>query len=143
MQTWRTWFLSLFCLQKSKSLVHALVRIWKEDKIKINKFEGISLKSQILYCIVFLTRYIDVVYKYHSLYNTCMKIFFLGSSFYTVYLMTFKFKATYDKSLDTFKVEYLLLFAAVFSLVFCYDYKVTEVSRWTTWQQVDINTEYL
>ncbi|KAG0745095.1 hypothetical protein G6F62_002589 [Rhizopus arrhizus] len=41
--------------------------------------------------------------------------------------MTFKFKATYDKSLDTFKVEYLLLFAAVFSLVFCYDYKVTEI----------------
>jgi ER lumen protein retaining receptor len=61
-----------------------------------------------------------------------MKIFFLGSSFYTVYLMTFKFKATYDKSLDTFKVEYLLLFAAIFSLLFCYDYKVTEVSRWTT-----------
>ncbi|KAG0762173.1 hypothetical protein G6F57_004243 [Rhizopus arrhizus] len=41
--------------------------------------------------------------------------------------MTFKFKATYDKSLDTFKVEYLLLFAAVFSLLFCYDYKVTEI----------------
>ncbi|EIE89105.1 hypothetical protein G6F46_005365 [Rhizopus delemar] len=41
--------------------------------------------------------------------------------------MTFKFKATYDKSLDTFKVEYLLLFAAVFSLLFCYEYKVTEI----------------
>ncbi|KAG1046711.1 hypothetical protein G6F43_010817 [Rhizopus delemar] len=41
--------------------------------------------------------------------------------------MTFKFKATYDKSLDTFKVEYLLLFAAIFSLLFCYEYKVTEI----------------
>ncbi|KAI8638465.1 ER lumen protein retaining receptor-domain-containing protein [Parasitella parasitica] len=88
---------------------------------------GISLKTQILFCIVFLTRYIDVVYRFHSVYNTCMKFFFIGSSFYVLYLMTRKFKATYDSSLDTFRIEYLLGFAAILSIAFCYEYTAVEI----------------
>ncbi|KAI9262751.1 ER lumen protein retaining receptor 1 [Sporodiniella umbellata] len=88
---------------------------------------GISLKSQWLYCLVFLTRYVDVIYKYHSVYNTVMKVFFLGSSFYTVYLMMSKFKATCEKELDTFKIEYLILIASILSIVFCYQYTIVEI----------------
>ena len=88
---------------------------------------GISLKTQILFCVVFLTRYIDVVYKFHSVYNTCMKLFFIASSFYVLFLMMKKFKATYDPNLDTFRNEYLLAFAAVLSLVLCYEYTPVEV----------------
>ncbi|KAI8877070.1 ER lumen protein retaining receptor [Backusella circina FSU 941] len=88
---------------------------------------GISLKSQILLCVVFVTRYLDIIYKYHSLYNTCMKIVFIGTSFYTIYLMKAKFKATYDQNLDTFRMEYLFLFAAVLSLVLCYEYTPVEI----------------
>ncbi|KAI9273186.1 ER lumen protein retaining receptor-domain-containing protein [Helicostylum pulchrum] len=88
---------------------------------------GISLKTQFLFCIVFLTRYIDVIYKLHSVYNTGMKLFFLASSFYVLYLMKMKFNATYDHNLDTFRPEYLLVFAAVLSVVFCYEYTVVEI----------------
>lgn len=56
-----------------------------------------------------------------------MKVFFIVSSFYVLYLMKIKFKATYDPNLDTFRNEYLLVFAAVLSLVLCYEYTVVEV----------------
>ncbi|KAI8342210.1 ER lumen protein retaining receptor-domain-containing protein [Choanephora cucurbitarum] len=88
---------------------------------------GISLKSQILYTVVFLTRYVDVLYKFISVYNTSMKIFFIASSFYTLYLMKVKFKATYDPNLDTFRNEYLFLFAGVLSVLLCYNYTPVEI----------------
>ncbi|KAI9488267.1 ER lumen protein retaining receptor-domain-containing protein [Zychaea mexicana] len=88
---------------------------------------GISFKSQLLYSIVFLTRYLDLFVKFHSVYNTCMKIFFFASSIYILYLMKVKFKATYDASLDTFRIEYLLGGAGVLALVFPHEYTVLEV----------------
>ena len=56
-----------------------------------------------------------------------MKIFFIATSLYIVYLMQVKFKATYDANLDTFRVEYLLGGAAVFALLTTFDYSVLEV----------------
>ncbi|CDH59088.1 er lumen protein retaining receptor [Lichtheimia corymbifera JMRC:FSU:9682] len=91
---------------------------------------GISFKSQLLYSVVFLTRYLDLFGVWHSLYNSCMKIFFIATSLYIVYLMQVKFKATYDANLDTFRVEYLLGGAAVFALLTTFDYSVLEV-LWT------------
>ncbi|KAI8388085.1 ER lumen protein retaining receptor [Radiomyces spectabilis] len=88
---------------------------------------GISFKSQLLYAIVYLTRYLDLVTKWVSLYNTCMKVFFIASSLYVIYLMRFKFKATYDASLDTFRVEYLLGVAAILGVAFTYHYTVMEI----------------
>ncbi|KAH8550487.1 ER lumen protein retaining receptor-domain-containing protein [Umbelopsis sp. PMI_123] len=88
---------------------------------------GISFKSQLRYAIVFLTRYLDLLTKYISPYNTCMKIFFISSSLYILYLMKVKFKATYDPDLDTFRIEYLLGGAAILSLLFPYTYEVLEV----------------
>jgi hypothetical protein len=35
---------------------------------------GISLKTQILYVIVFCTRYMDLFWNFASLYNWCMKV---------------------------------------------------------------------
>jgi ER lumen protein retaining receptor len=56
-----------------------------------------------------------------------MKIFFIASSFYVLFLMMKKFKATYDPNLDTFRNEYLFLFAGVLSVLLCYDYTPVEV----------------
>jgi hypothetical protein len=54
---------------------------------------GISFKTQALYVLVFLTRYIDLLTgPYVSLYNTVMKVFFIASSAYILYLMKFRFK---------------------------------------------------
>ena len=54
---------------------------------------GISLKTQVLYLVVFLTRYVDLVTGPHvSLYNSVMKLFFIGSTGYTLYLMRVRFR---------------------------------------------------
>ncbi|PIA14283.1 ER lumen protein retaining receptor [Coemansia reversa NRRL 1564] len=88
---------------------------------------GISLKTQYLYLLVFATRYLDLFLGFVSVYNTLMKIFFLASSGYIVYLMYSPLKASYDKSLDSFRVEYIIAFAAVVALAFPHKYSVVEV----------------
>lgn len=64
---------------------------------------GISGKSQVLFAIVYTTRYLDLVTTYISAYNSVMKVVFLAASYGTLYLMYMKFKATYDHNHDTFR----------------------------------------
>lgn len=90
---------------------------------------GISFKSQALYLLVFVTRYLDL-YKFYSVYNTLMKIFFIASAAYTIYLMKVKFRPTQDPSLDTFNVAYILGPAAVAALLFTHKYNFSEIT-WT------------
>merc|ERR1712117_584826 len=84
---------------------------------KTRSCAGISGKSQILFLVVFVTRYLDLVTNFVSIYNTSMKIFFISSAAATVYLMYFKFKATYDGNHDTFRIEFLLGPAALLAIV--------------------------
>lgn len=51
--------------------------------------EGISLLTQSLYALVFLTRYVDLLTEPwgHFLYNTVFKLFYIGSSLYILFLM--------------------------------------------------------
>lgn len=63
-----------------------------------------------------------------SLYNTVFKILFIGTSGYIIYLMLNDYKPTHDPNLDTFKVQYLLGFSALFALLFSHNYTVLEVS---------------
>ncbi|KAI9100422.1 ER lumen protein retaining receptor-domain-containing protein [Phlyctochytrium arcticum] len=91
--------------------------------IKITKTRssaGISFKTQALYAVVFCTRYLDLFTHYVSLYNSVMKIFFIASSFYILFLMKIKYKATWDPKIDTLRVEYLVGPAAALALVFHY-----------------------
>ncbi|ORX50071.1 ER lumen protein retaining receptor [Piromyces finnis] len=97
---------------------------------KTRSAAGISFKSQLLYVIVFCTRYLDLFYTYISLYNTLMKIFFISTSIYICYLMKFKFKATWEPSLDTFKIEYLIIPSFVLALIFNYEFSIMEI-LWT------------
>ena len=88
---------------------------------------GISFKSQILYAIVYCTRYIDLFFSFVSLYNTTMKVVFIGSQLYIIYLMRVKFRPTNDMQIDTFKLEYLLGGSAILSLIATYKYTFQEV----------------
>ncbi|KAF9928271.1 endoplasmic reticulum retention protein [Mortierella antarctica] len=96
---------------------------------KTRSVAGISFKTQALYATVFLTRYTDIG-NFISIYNTAMKVFFIGSSLYIVYLMKIKFKATNDPRLDTFQVQYIVGGAAALSLVANYAFTVQEI-LWT------------
>ena len=85
-------------------------------------------QSQILFALVFATRYLDLFTHFISIYNTLMKIFYLVSSFGTIYLMYFKFRATYDRTHDTFRMEFLLIPAALLSLLVNHDFDILEVN---------------
>ncbi len=94
---------------------------------KSRSIAGISLRTQILYSVVFITRYIDLTFRYVSLYNTLMKMFFIGSSIYIVYLMLFKFKNSETQKIDNFKIEYLIGGSFLLSLIFNYGFQFTEI----------------
>ena len=115
-----------------------LLRYYNFDKCLLSqtfkylsiRFKGISGKSQILFALVFVTRYLDLFTHYISLYNTLMKIFYLGSSLGTIYLMYKKFKATYDRVHDTFRVEFLIIPAILLAVLVNHEFEILEV--WTT-----------
>jgi ER lumen protein retaining receptor len=89
---------------------------------------GISFKSQALYLIVYITRYLDLFWTFtDSAYNTIFKLLFLASSGYTIYVMTTKFKPTHDPNLDTFRVQYLLAGALVLAIIYPYKYTLAEI----------------
>ncbi|KAG7091231.1 hypothetical protein E1B28_010282 [Marasmius oreades] len=94
---------------------------------KSRSCRGISFKTQVLYVVVFVFRYLDLFFRYVSLYNSVMKLFFIGSSCYVLWLMKGRFKPTNDPSIDTFRIEYLIGPSIVLALIFNYKFSVTEV----------------
>lgn len=67
--------------------------------------QGVSLKTQELYLVVFCTRYLDLFTSFYSWYNSVMKVFFLGSSVGFVWLLR-KWeptRTTYRKQEDYFQ----------------------------------------
>lgn len=59
---------------------------------------GLSYRTQELFLVVFLARYIDLFLGWKTLYVFVMKIVFISLTGYTIYLM--KFKKPYSLSLD-------------------------------------------
>jgi len=97
-------------------------------KIQVTRScRGISFKTQALYVAVFVARYLDLFFRFVSLYNSIMKLFFIGSSVYILYLMKYKYRPTHDPSIDTFKVEYLVGPCFIFALIFNYQFIVSEI----------------
>ncbi|KAI3630314.1 hypothetical protein MIR68_011749 [Amoeboaphelidium protococcarum] len=97
---------------------------------KSRSVAGISLKTQILYTVVYTTRYLDLFVHFISLYNTLMKMIFITSSSYILYLMTRKYRATYDPQYDTFRIEFLLVPSTLLALLFHYNWSPLEI-LWT------------
>ncbi|XP_026468485.1 ER lumen protein-retaining receptor [Ctenocephalides felis] len=107
------------------AVIVLLLKIWKTRSCA-----GISGKSQFLFAIVYITRYLDLVTTFISAYNTFMKLVFIAASCGTLYLMYIKFKATYDSNHDTFRIEFLILPSAVLALLINHDFSVLEI-LWT------------
>jgi ER lumen protein retaining receptor len=94
--------------------------------VQLKSCSGISFKSQALYFIVYITRYLDL-FSTESIYNFLFKILFISSQGYILYLMTTSYKPTNDPSIDTFRVEYLLGGAAVLGCLIPYKYTFSEI----------------
>lgn len=107
------------------AIIILLLKIWKTRSCA-----GISGKSQILFAIVYTSRYLDLVTTFISAYNTFMKVVFIATSLATVFLMYVKFKATYDHNHDTFRIEFLILPAFVLALLINHELSFVEV-LWT------------
>ncbi|KAK0592566.1 hypothetical protein LWI29_021374 [Acer saccharum] len=93
---------------------------------------GISLKTQELYALVFVTRYLDLFTRYVSFYNSVMKLVFLGTSFAIVWYMRYHkvVKQTYNKDEDTFKHYFLVLPSFVLALLIPHAFNTVEI-LWT------------
>ncbi|CAM8979617.1 unnamed protein product [Rhodiola kirilowii] len=80
---------------------------------------GISLRTQELYALVFVTRYLDLVTDFISVYNTVMKIVFISSSLAIVWCMRRHkvVKRSYDKELDSFRHWVIVAACAALALV--------------------------
>lgn len=102
-----------------------LLKIWKTRSVA-----GISGKSQILFALVFATRYLDLFTNFVSIYNSVMKVIYIGSAFTTVYFIYVKFKATYDGNHDTFRIEFLLIPVAGLSVLVNHEFSALEI-LWT------------
>ena len=93
---------------------------------------GVSLKTQELFFLVFLTRYLDLFTHFVSVYNTIMKILYLGFTGAIVYLIRFRepFKSTNDKSQDTFlHWKFAVLPCAILAVIFNERFEVLEVRK--------------
>lgn len=94
-------------------------------------FVGVSLKTQELYAIVFVTRYLDLFTDYISFYNTLMKIIFLGSSISIVWYMKHHkvVRRSYNKDQDTFRHYVLMLPCLFLALIVNERFSFKEVSQ--------------
>ncbi|KAK9058003.1 hypothetical protein SSX86_022843 [Deinandra increscens subsp. villosa] len=90
---------------------------------------GISLKTQELYVVVFVARYLNLCTVFISVYNTMMKGVFIGTSLAIVYCMRWhpKVKRSYDRDLDTFKYHFLVLASFLSALLFHDEFTFLEI----------------
>lgn len=92
---------------------------------------GISLKTQILYATVFTSRYLDIFTNTYSPYNTILKIVYLVSTYYTIYLIARTYKTTYDAEHDSFNPFYLIVPSAIIGFAISADHTSISEVLWT------------
>lgn len=89
--------------------------------------KGISLKTQLLYMTVFVTRYLDLLtFRFDSFYNTILKLVYLSTTGYTIHLMI-KYTKTISNYVDDFKLLYIFVPSFILSLVFNYKFTPVEI----------------
>ncbi|KAL5989783.1 ER lumen protein-retaining receptor A [Asimina triloba] len=90
---------------------------------------GISLKTQELYALVFMARYLDLFTDFISLYNSVMKVVFIASSVAIVWCMRAHpvVRRSYDKDQDTFRHYFLAGGSFVLALLIHEKYTLQEI----------------
>jgi ER lumen protein retaining receptor len=107
-------------------LVSIIILIHSVETKKSAK--GISLKTQILYALVFISRYLSLlIFDFGSIYNTLMKLFFLSSTFYSIYIIK-KYTKEITQYVDNFPISYLIIPCAILSLIFNYKFTILEIT---------------
>ena len=92
---------------------------------------GISLKTQQLYALVFICRYLDLFWNFISIYNSVMKVLFICLSLCTVFMVKYgdPQAKTYDAESDSFPHMYLIIPCLILGVLVNQDHtSPTEVS---------------
>ena len=89
---------------------------------------GLSYRTQEIFLVCFCLRYLDIFIYFVSVYNTSMKVLYLGATCYTIYLMRKKrpYCGTYDAVMDEFP-HYMFIYPGVFVLTLIIHSKFTFV----------------
>ena len=97
--------------------------------IGVQNCKGISLKTQLLYCVVFTCRYLDLFWNFWSIYNWIMKVIFIITSYTIAYCMKFKnpICKSYDAKSDNFEVSILIVPTFILALFFNVSFTPFEV----------------
>ncbi|KAJ7144640.1 ER lumen protein retaining receptor-domain-containing protein [Mycena epipterygia] len=105
-------------------LVSKCILIWSIHQNK--SAEGISFLTQAMYALVFVTRYLDLV-RFISIYNTMFKVVYIISGFYVLGLMRWIYPRTPESQMAWRAAGISLTAACLFSLLFNYNFSLTEV----------------
>eukprot|EP00928_Gymnodinium_smaydae_P015251 TRINITY_DN15607_c0_g1_i1.p1 TRINITY_DN15607_c0_g1~~TRINITY_DN15607_c0_g1_i1.p1 ORF type:complete len:218 (-),score=38.60 TRINITY_DN15607_c0_g1_i1:37-690(-) len=112
-------------------LTSIMLLLWKLHRSK--SCVGVSCRMQEMYAIVFICRYLDLLWSFISVYNTVMKVIFITGTVYLIYMMRVKPPVclTYERTSDSFQYElYCLGPCLLLSLIFTEEYALAEI-LWT------------
>jgi len=96
---------------------------------------GISLKSQELYLIVFLTRYMDIFWNFISLYNTMMKLLFISTTVYVIYMMREQLRMTRTAEPNGVKYSAAMIGGAIL-LALVYNDRIPDGSYFSAFTEI-------
>jgi ER lumen protein retaining receptor len=111
--------MNIFRLAGDLSHVFSILILFLRLRLARNS-TGISLKTQELFLLVFLTRYLDLFSNFVSLYNTVMKVLYISSTAALVYSMRYSkaLRSTYDSGHDTFlHIRFAVIPCAILALI--------------------------
>ena len=92
---------------------------------------GVSGKSQVFYLIVFITRYSDLFIYYISVYVTTMKVIYILTTAFTIFLIYGKYRETYIRKFDMPYAELIFIPPAFVLAIFVnHEFSFIEV-LWT------------
>ena len=80
-----------------------------------------------MFALVFTTRYLDLFTTFISPYNSAMKVIFIVTTYATLFLIFYNFKATYDSNNDTFRAELLVIPVGGLAVLVNHEFSVFEV----------------
>ncbi|KAM0680685.1 endoplasmic reticulum retention protein [Glugoides intestinalis] len=90
---------------------------------RTNSLSGLSLKTQILYLIIYILRYVNVLTikgfnQPKDVYNAIMKVVYISFQIYIISLFYGKLKFSYSKKYDTFSIDIFLAVSVVLAWFF-------------------------
>jgi len=71
--------------------------------------EGISFRTQAMYLTVFFCRYIDIFWNFISLYNSVMKVLFIGTTGYILFMMHTELKSKQTPETESNKALMIII----------------------------------